>query len=332
MSSIIRRLLAAALVVVGLLPAPAASQGLAAARRDTAIVNRSGNPALKNFRFRSIGPAVMGGRIDDIAVSASNPNIIYLGYAVGGVYKSENNGTTFTPVFDEQTVASIGAIAIHPKDPNIVYVGTGEANNRQTSSFGDGIYKTTDGGKTWQNVGLKETQTIARVVIDPRNPEVVYVASPGHLFGPNAERGIFKTTNGGRTWEKVKYVDENTGFTDIQMSPSNSSVLVAASYQRRRTGCCFNGGGPGSALWRSDNAGRTWTKITDKGLPAGTYGRIAVDISRSSPSVWYAQIEAGSTGQAAAEAPTPAGGAGGGRGGFDWCNNGAPPGIGGHQH
>ncbi len=335
MSSAPRRLVAAALALAALaIPAVTSAQG-AGAPRDSAMVNRSANPVLTNFRFRSIGPAVMGGRIDDIAVSESNPNVIYLGYAVGGVWRSENNGTTWTPVFDEQTVASIGDIAVHPKDPNTVYVGTGEPNNRQTSSFGDGIYKTTDGGKTWQNMGLKETQTIARIVIDPRNPEVVYVASPGHLFGANAERGIYKTTDGGKTWNKIKYIDENTGFTDIQMSPGNSNVLVAASYQRRRSGCCFNGGGPGSALWRTDNGGRSWTKITDSGLPIGTYGRIAIDIAKTNTSIWYAQIEAGGTGDAPAEAPAAAAGAGaagaaggaaggGGRGGFDWCNNGAP--------
>src|SRR5215471_16777699 len=148
------------------------------ANRNAPEINRSDNPLLQSFRFRSIGPASMGGRIDDIAVSESDPNVIYVGYAVGGVFKSENNGTSFTPVFQSETVASIGDIAIHPHDPNIVYVGTGEANNRQTASFGDGIYKTTDGGKTWTKIGLKETQTIARIVIDPKNPETVYVASP----------------------------------------------------------------------------------------------------------------------------------------------------------
>ena len=147
------------------------------------------------------------------------PNIIYIGYAVGGVWKSENNGTTWDPVFDTYSSASIGDIAIHPTNPNIVYVGTGEANNRQTSSFGDGIYKTTDGGKTFQNIGLRETQTIAKIVIDPRNPDTVYVAAPGHLFGPNPERGVYKTTDGGRTWNNVKFIDNDTGFTDIAIDP-----------------------------------------------------------------------------------------------------------------
>src|SRR5687767_9408574 len=281
------------------------------------LINASSDPLLAPFRFRSIGPASMGGRIDDIAVAESDPSIIYLGYAVGGVFKSVNNGTTFEPVFDEYPTASIGDIAIHPANPQIVYVGTGEANNRQTSSFGDGVYKTIDGGRTFQNVGLRETQTIARIVIDPRNPETVYVAVPGHLFGPNKERGVYKTTDGGRTWNNVKFIDENTGFTDIAMDPANSQILYAASYQRRRMGCCFNGGGPGSALWKTTDGGKSWTKLT-AGLPPGTYGRIALDVSRSNPNVLYAQIEAGQVGQpsttgandpGAATESTPAGAA-----------------------
>jgi photosystem II stability/assembly factor-like uncharacterized protein len=271
------------------------------------VINQSQDPLLSAFKFRSIGPASMGGRIDDIAVSESDPNVIYVGYAVGGVFKSENNGTTFLPVFEEYSTASIGDIAIHPTNPNIVYIGTGEANNRQTSSFGDGIYKTTDGGKTFTNVGLKETQTIARIVIDPKNPEIVYVAVPGHLFGPNKERGIYKTTDGGKTWDIIKFIDENTGFTDIAMDPSNSNVLYASSYQRRRSGCCFNGGGAGSGIWKTTDAGKTWTKFSGNGLPPGTYGRIALDVSRSNPNVVYAQIEAGDDSQAT--------GRGAGRGG-----------------
>ena len=333
--------------------------GQAPAAAPAPMINASADPVLKNFRFRSIGPASMGGRIDDIAVSESDPSIIYIGYAVGGVFKSENNGTTFQPVFETYGTASIGDIAIHPRDPNIVYVGTGEPNNRQTTSFGDGIYKTTDGGKTFTNVGLKETQSIARILIDPKAPETVYVASPGHLFGPNPDRGIYKTTDGGKTWNKIKFIDDDTGFTDIAMDPANSNILYAASYQRRRSGCCFNGGGPGSALWKTADAGKTWTKVTGAGLPPGTYGRIALDVSRSNPNVVYAQIEAGETGAPmpargagpavsteatppGAAAVTPPGGQqagragapggqpaaapppGGGRGGFDWCNNGGP--------
>src|SRR5687768_6795562 len=263
----------------------------------TTMVNAPTDPLLRAFRWRSIGPSGMGGRIDDIAVSESNPYVMYVGFAVGGLSKTTNNGVTWQPIFDTYSSASIGDIAIHPTNPDIVYVGTGEANNRQSSSFGDGVYKTTDGGKTFQHIGLRETQSIARIVIDPRNPETVYVAAIGHLFGPNAERGVYKTTDGGKTWNNVKSIDNDTGFTDIAMDPSNSNVLYAASYQRRRLGCCFNGGGPGSALWKTTDGGRTWTKMTGKGLPGGTYGRIALDVSRSNPNVVYAQIEAGQVGQ-----------------------------------
>ena len=290
-------------------------------RKDTAVVNRSPNPLLSEFRFRSIGPTSMGGRIDDIAVYEKDPRIIWVGYAVGGVYKSINNGTTFVPVFEQYGSASIGDLAIDQTNPNVVYVGTGEPNNRQTASFGDGIYKTTDGGKTFKHIGLRETQTIARIVIDPKNANIIYVASPGHLFGPNPDRGVYKSTDAGATWTKVKFVDDNTGFTDIAIDPSNSNVLYAASYQRRRTGCCFNGGGPGSALWKTTDAGRTWTKLTD-GLPPGTYGRIALDVARSNPNVVYAEIE--TDGGADSAAVVGGGGGGGGRGGYDWCTNGGP--------
>ncbi|MGH7616549.1 MAG: WD40/YVTN/BNR-like repeat-containing protein, partial [Gemmatimonadaceae bacterium] len=316
----------AGLALIHVAAAPLAAQ---TPSRDTAMINRSPNPVLSSFRFRSIGPASMGGRVDDIEVAPSDPNVIYVGYATGGVFKSENNGTTFAPVFEAYGSASIGDIAIHPTNANIVYVGTGEANNRQTSSFGDGIYKTEDGGKTFTNVGLKETQTIARIVIDPRSPDVLYVAVPGHLFGPSPDGGIYKTTDGGKTWTKIKYVDENTGFTDIVMDPSNSRVLYAASYQRRRSGCCYNGGGAGSALWKSDNAGQSWERLTGSGLPSGTLGRIALAVAKSNPNIVYAQIEAAPAAEAgegaAAGAPVAGGAAGAGRGGgYDWCDNAGP--------
>jgi hypothetical protein len=297
---------------------PALSSRAPAPIAQPTVINQSTDPLLASFRFRSIGPASMGGRIDDLAVSESDPSIIYLGYAVGGVFKSDNNATTFKPIFETYGTASIGDIAIHPTNPDIVYVGTGEPNNRQTSSFGDGIYKTTDGGQTFTNIGLKDTQTIARIVIDPENPETVYVASPGHLFGPNPERGIFKTIDGGKTWNKVKFIDDDTGFTDIAIDPSDTNVLYAASYQRRRSGCCFNGGGPGSGLWKTTDAGKTWTRLTANGLPPGTYGRIALDVARSNPNVVYVQIEAAdlsqpdtapATGPGESTEPTPPGAA-----------------------
>lgn len=323
MSYQVSRLKWRALPVLALSLAATLAGAQGGAQPAESMINQSTDPLLRAFRLRSIGPASMGGRIDDVAVSESNPNIIYLGYATSGVWKSENNGTTFEPVFDTYEVASIGDIAIHPTNPDIVYVGTGEANNRQSSSFGAGMYKTTDGGKTWSYIGLRETQTIARVVLDPRNPETVYVAATGHLFGPNEERGIYKSTNGGRTWTKVKHVDENTGFTDLAIDPSNPNVLYAASYQRRRTTCCFNGGGPGSGIWKTTNGGTTWTKLTGNGLPPGTYGRIALDVSQSNPNIVMVQIEAGQVGQVLQ--PGARGGGGGfGGGPYNWCNNAGP--------
>jgi photosystem II stability/assembly factor-like uncharacterized protein len=259
-------------------------------------INQSDDPLLKTFRWRSIGPATMGGRVDRFAVVESNPSIFYVGFATGGIFKTVNNGTTFTPIFDTYPVSSIGDIAVAPSDPNIVYVGTGEPNNRQSSSFGDGIYKSTDAGKTFTNVGLKDTQSIARIVIHPTKPDIVYVAAIGHLFGPNKERGLYKTIDGGRTWTNTKFIDEDTGFTDVAMDPRNPDVLFAASYQRRRTPHGFNGGGPGSALWKTADGGKTWTKLTGNGLPEGIIGRIGLDICRTKPNVIVAQFEVGASG------------------------------------
>jgi photosystem II stability/assembly factor-like uncharacterized protein len=224
------------------------------------------------------------------------------------VWKSVNNGTTWEPIFDTYPVSSIGDIAVCQTDPNQVWVGTGEPNNRQSSTFGDGIYKSTDGGKTFTNVGLKETQTIARIVIDPKDPNTVYVAALGYLFAPNKERGVYKTSDGGRTWQNVKFIDEDTGFTDIVIDPVDNKTLYAASYQRRRTPWGFNGGGPGSGIWKTVDAGKTWTKLEGNGLPAGIIGRIGLDVSRSNPNVVYAQIEVGASGGAGGgEEQTPGG-------------------------
>lgn len=259
-------------------------------------INQSDDPLLKKFVWRSIGPASMGGRIDDIAVVESNPFVIYLGLATGGVWKTVNNGTTWEPIFDTYPTASIGDLAVCQSDPNIVWVGTGEPNNRQSSSFGDGVYKSTDGGKTFTNVGLKETQTIARLVIDPKDPNTVYVAALGHLFGPNKERGIYKTSDGGKTWANIKFIDENTGFTDLVIDPADNKTLYAASFQRRRTPWGFNGGGPGCGLWKTTDAGKTWARLEGNGLPEGLLGRIGIDLARSNPNVIYAQIEVGASG------------------------------------
>ncbi|HLG13068.1 MAG TPA: hypothetical protein VJH03_00895 [Blastocatellia bacterium] len=255
--------------------------------------NGKGKPeetTFKSLQWRAIGPANMGGRIDDIAAVESNPSIFYVGAATGGLWKTTNAGITFEPIFDDQSSVSIGDICIAPSDPNIVWVGTGEPNNRQSSSWGDGVYRSLDGGKTWQNMGLKDSKHIARVVIDPRDPNTVYVAALGHLWGPNRERGVFKTTDGGKTWNNVLFINEDTGATDIAMDPQSAMTLYAAVYQRRRTAWGFNGGGPHSGLYKTIDGGATWAKLTN-GLPDGVTGRIGVDIYRSNPNIVYAIIE-----------------------------------------
>ena len=272
-------------------------QGQGQPAPDPPPVNESEDPLLKAFVWRSIGPANMGGRIDDIAVDEKNPSTFYLGFAGGGLWKTTNNGTTFTPIFDEYTISSIGDIALAPSDANVIYVGTGEPNNRQSSTFGGGVFKSTDGGKKFQYMGLKETQSIARIVVHPTDPNTAYVAAIGHLFGPNKERGLYKTTDGGRNWTNTKFIDEHTGFTDVVMHPTNPNVLFAASYQRLRQPWGFNGGGPGSAIWKTTDGAKTWTKVTGNGLPDNPIiGRIGMDISRSNPNRIMVSIEVGPSG------------------------------------
>jgi photosystem II stability/assembly factor-like uncharacterized protein len=244
----------------------------------------------KGLKWRCIGPANMGGRIDDFAVVEAQPYIIYVGTASGGVWKTINNGITWESIFAEQNSSSIGDIALAPSNPSIVWVGTGEANSRQSSSWGDGVYKSNDAGKTWKHMGLKETHHIGRIAIHPHNPDIVYVAGLGHLWGANEERGLFRTTDGGTTWKKVLYVDENTGCVDVAINPENPEILYAATYQHMRKGWGFNGGGPGSGLYRSIDGGETWTKLTN-GLPTGNTGRIGIDIYYSNPNIVYATIE-----------------------------------------
>jgi photosystem II stability/assembly factor-like uncharacterized protein len=230
---------------------------------------------LKTLRFREIGPAAMGGRIDDFAVVENDPDTIYVGSASGGVFKTVNGGTTWEPVFDNESVSTIGDLAIAPSDPSNVWVGTGEANNRQSSSWGDGVYKSTDAGRTWQHMGLAETQAIGRIVIHPTDPNTVYVAAVGRLWGPSKERGVYKTTDGGKTWTQVLFVNEDTGVSDIAMDPESPGTLIAAAYQRRRTVFGFNGSGPGSGLYKTTDGGATWKKL-ERGLPWDTTPRPAV--------------------------------------------------------
>jgi photosystem II stability/assembly factor-like uncharacterized protein len=260
----------------------------------------------------------MMGRVDDIEGSEKDPMIVYLGFATGGLWKSTDGGNHWKPLFDNMANASIGSIGVSASDPNIVYVGTGEGNNRQSSSIGDGVWGTRDGGDHWTHLGLEDTQSIQRVAVDPTNPNIIYVAAGGHLFGSNPERGLYKTSDGGKTWKKSKFIDNDTGFTDVAIDPSNPKVVYAASYSRRRTWWGFNGGSANSALWKTTDAGDTWAKIDGPGWPKpkdGLYGRIAIAVYKARPNIVYAQVEAGaSAGTGGGTAPD--GGPARGRGAF----------------
>ena len=249
---------------------------------------------LAGLQWRSIGPAATGGRIADLAVSQApgQPTTIYVGTATGGVFKSLNDGVSFAPVFDRAGgMMSIGAVAVAPSDPKVVWVGTGEADNRQSSSWGDGVYKSVNSGITWTKMGLEETRHVGKIVIDPTDPNVVWVAAVGHLWGSNQERGVYKTTDGGATWKKILYKDENTGVIDLAMDPRDHNVVFAAMYQRQRKGWGFNGGGPGSGMYRTTDGGATWTELTN-GLPRGDKGRIGVTTFARDGRTVYAVIEA----------------------------------------
>ncbi|MCC6244070.1 MAG: hypothetical protein IT353_14610 [Gemmatimonadaceae bacterium] len=267
----------------------------------------------ESLHFRSIGPATMSGRIADLAVYEANPAIYYVGTAHGGVWKTTSNGTMFTPLFQDQGLMAIGDVAVSQTNPDLVWVGTGESNNRQSTSWGSGIYKSTDGGKTFAFMGLANSKHINRIVIDPRNSDVVLVAATGPLFGSGGDRGIYKTTDGGKSWKQVLKVDDETGANDLAQSLSDPNILFATMYQRRRTACCMNGGGPGSGMWKSTDGGDTWTRITGGGFPEGSLGRISVDVFRTNPNVLYAAIEgpAGAAGGRGSAAPggAPAAGA-----------------------
>jgi photosystem II stability/assembly factor-like uncharacterized protein len=264
--------------------------GLEATETKTSSTGFFTSSVLDKLHWRCVGPANPGGRIDDVAVVENNPRIIYVATASGGLWKTTNNGVTWVPVFDGQTTSSIGDVTVAPSNPDVVWVGTGEPNNRQSSSWGDGVFKSTDGGKTWKNMGLRDTHHIGRIAIHPADPDTVYVAALGHLWGPNKERGLFRTTDGGETWVNTKYIDENTGFVDVVMNPENPSVLYAAAYQRRRRGWGFNGGGPGSGLYKTSDGGESWVKL-ENGLPSGNVGRIGVFVYRRNPDIVYATVE-----------------------------------------
>ena len=247
--------------------------------------------AFSGLKARAIGPAVASGRVMSIAVDPANKAVIYIGSASGGVWKTVNRGASWQPIFDTQGSFSIGWVTIDPKRPNIVWVGTGERNSQRSVAYGDGVYKSEDGGRSWTNTGLKTSEHIGRIVISPKDGDTVYVAAQGPLWAPGGERGLFKTTDGGKTWTAVLKISENTGVTDVVIDPRNPDVLVAAAYQRQRRFYTLIDGGPESALHRSTDGGKTWKKITS-GLPEEQLGRIGLAISPVNPDILYANVEA----------------------------------------
>lgn len=244
----------------------------------------------KTIMYRNIGPTGQSGRFVDFAVPLQQPYTFYAAAGSGGLWKTVNNGETFEPIFDFEKSYSIGDIAVAPSDPNILYVGTGEANSSRSTYWGDGIYKSMDAGKTWKNVGLPESHHIGRIVIHPTNPDVVYAAALGHLYSENPERGLFKTADGGRTWQKVLFVDNRTGCADVVMDPGNPDVLYAATYDKLRLPWTFQIGGFGSGIHKTTDGGKTWTKLT-QGLPSGILGRIGLTIYPRNPNILYTVIE-----------------------------------------
>ena len=248
-------------------------------------------PTFNGMKFRQIGPAFTSGRIVDIAVDPADRSRYYAAAASGGVWKTTNAGTTWTPIFDNEGSYSIGVIKLDPKNPLTVWVGTGENNAQRSVSYGDGVYRSDDGGKTWKNMGLKESEHIGQIAIDPKDSNIVYVAAQGRLWGPGGDRGLYKTTDGGKTWNKILNISENTGVTDIVIDPNNPETLYAASYQRRRHVYTLVNGGPESAIYKSTDSGASWNKLR-AGLPTVDMGRIGLALSPVDSNVLYATVEA----------------------------------------
>ena len=276
------------------------------------------NDPLDTLHFRSIGPATMSGRIADLAVYEKNPAIYYVGSAHGGVWKTTSNGAMFEAQFQDMGLISIGDVTVSQSNPDLVWVGTGESNNRQSSPWGSGVYKSTDGGKSWKLMGLPASYHINRIVIHPNNDNVVFVAATGSLFGPGGDRGVYKTTDGGANWKLVLKGDADTGANDLVMAATDPNIMFASMYQRRRVQCCMNGGGPGSGVFKSTDGGENWTRL-EGGLPTGPMGRIGLDVYRASANIVYALVEgegpAGDTGRGGGGGAAGGGGRGGGRGG-----------------
>lgn len=260
------------------------------AQSDNKVLNQE---LLKGFHIRNIGPAAMSGRITAITVDPNRPEVIYAGAASGGVWRSESSGTDWEPIFDKAPTQSVGSIAINPKNPDEIWVGTGEGNPRNSQNFGIGIFKSINGGRDWKCMGLQNSRSIHRILINPQNPAVVYAASMGSSYGPNPDRGVFKSADGGKTWSKVLYVNDLTGCSELVMDPQNPNKLIASMWEYQRWPWFFKSGGKGSGLYISYDGGENWERKTDKdGLPEGELGRIGLAIARSNPAIVYALVEA----------------------------------------
>jgi photosystem II stability/assembly factor-like uncharacterized protein len=248
--------------------------------------------AIAALRWRQVGPANTSGRVADVEGIPSPSRTFFVAAAAGGIWKTTNNGVTFRPVFDHERVVSMGDVAIAPSDTMQVWAGTGEPNSRNSISPGGGVYKSTDGGLTWKLMGLERTQAVGRIVVHPANPDIVYVAALGAIWNANKERGLYKTTDGGATWELVKFVSDRAGVVDVALDPSNPDVVWAASWERVRGPYFLQSGGPGSALWKSTDAGKTWAEVKGNGFPESMKGRISIAIAASNPKVMYTMVEA----------------------------------------
>jgi photosystem II stability/assembly factor-like uncharacterized protein len=270
-----------------LIPAAAISLGLVIAQQ--AAAPRITVDTLRDLQLRNIAGTFSTGRIADVAIDPRNRSVWYVATASGGLWKTTNRGMSFQPIFDQGGSYSLGCVTLDPKNPDVVWLGTGENQAQRAIGYGNGIHKSIDGGRTWQNVGLAASERIGKIWVDPRNSNVVFVAAQGPLFSAGGERGLYKTTDGGQTWKPVLQISENTGVTDFDVDPRNPDIMYAASYQRRRVTSIIIAGGPESAMYKTTNAGATWTKLTE-GLPAVDMGRIAIAVSPQKPDVVYAVV------------------------------------------